>query len=480
MRTKERPAIRPSGSAGIAPLRAVALAVLACVAGGVQAQQAPDRQAAQSVQPVATQVAAIAPAPSPALAAPAAPVGQVVFAMGPARIVDAKGNSRAARSGDAIGQGERLYTGADGWMHVRMVDKAFVALRPESSLAVDLYEYDAAHPEASRIRLKLTEGNARTVSGKGGEAAKHQYRFNTPLAAIGLRGTDYTVLAGADSTRVSVSRGAVSVTPLRDGCSSDTLGPCATAGTRELAAGMPHAYLEVSTHNPRPNLVTPDEDPAGAARQNPSTRPTEPTADASKASSETNASTTTKDVAVAPIVTVGEVSAEKLVSAIDSERQMIWGRWSKWVQGEGAPALANLLGPEYEITVANEVFGLLRSTKGDIALPTQGWVDFNLANSEAYVVAGGVASAAQVERGSLNIDFRSRNFSTALAVGHAGGVEQLKAEGKIQAQGYLIADQARSNMRLQGALSRDASEAAYLFDKSIVGGSLLGAVRFTR
>jgi hypothetical protein len=405
---------------------------------------------------------------------PAAVAGQINFALGMAQLVGGDGAARPAQTGGAVREGEQLRTGADGWLHLRMVDDAFLALRPGSTLRVTRYAYDPARPQDSRIRLDLDQGNARAVSGRGGEAARRHYRFGTPLAAIGLRGTDYSVRVFDDVTRVSVRRGAVSVTPLGEGCSAAGLGPCDSALTRELSAQLPHAYLELSTRHPVPALVLPGQDPRGGAEQNPTAGPQEPQA--------------RTDVSPPPIGTLGEVAADQVVSAGNvlpppppaPPAALVWGRWSTWASGPGAPALTDLLNDDREIMVGNGVFGLLRDSAQPLDLATQGVVSFNLANSEAYTLIDGSLGPAQVRDGSFGVDFRQRTFETTLAVQHPGGRESLRAAGAVQWQGFLVADPTRSTMNLQGALSRDGAEAAYLFDKPIAGGELLGAVRWLR
>lgn len=414
--------------------------------------------------------AASAAGVAPAQEVPGA--GKVLFVSGPAHLIGSDGRQRPVEVGAQIRQGEQVRTGPDAYVHLRMVDNAFVAVRPQSRLAVQIYEYQAANPAASRIKLQLDTGNARTVSGKGGEAAKHNYRFNTPMAAIGLRGTDYTVVSTQDATRVSVSRGAVAVTPLGDGCAAASLGPCATAATRDLSASIPHAYLQVSSGAHLPVLVKPEQDPQGGAAQNPGNRPDEPRADA-KPEFELAG---TKDAAT-------QVAAEKLATGLTpveppAPAALVWGRWSTFAEGPGAPAVAELL-PGRQIMVSNQVFGLLRQA-GTATMPGQGSFDFKLAASEAYTVQGAELTPARVLGGSFNIDFVRRTFGTALSVQHGEGSEQLHAKGAVQWQGFLIADRALSNMNLVGAVANGGSEAAYLFDKTLTSGGLLGAVRWVR
>lgn len=401
----------------------------------------------------------------------AQPVGRITFAVGEAHITAADGSRRPAHAEAPVYEGERLDTGADGYLHLRMVDDAFAALRPGSVLRLTRYAFDPARPKASRIRLDLDTGNVRAVSGRGGEAARPHYRFATPLAAIGLRGTDYTVRVFDQVTRVSVRRGAVSVTPLGAACSGVGEGPCQTPLTRELTAQMPHAYLELSARNPMPVLVLPEQDPKGAAGQNPPPGPGEPQV--------------RSEVRTAPAEAVNEVRAGEALNAVPippppapPPAQLVWGRWSNWASGSGAPPVGSLLSDDREVMVGNDVFGLLRDSSRATALPTQGKVDFRLAGSEAYLLSGGSLSAAQVRAGSLGVDFRDRTFTTRLEVQHARGSESLRAAGDVQFQGFLLADPGRSNMNLQGALARDGSEAAYLFDKQVSDGTLLGAVRW--
>jgi len=423
---------------------------LSCLAAAAQAQQAPG-------------------------------AGTVVFVSGAAEIVTADGKRSPLQAGAQIRQGDQVTTGKDTYVHVRMIDNAFVAVRPQSRFAVELYEYDAARPAASRIKLNLHNGNTRTVSGKGGEAARQNYRFNTPMAAIGLRGTDYTVVSSSDATRVSVSRGAVAVTPLGSDCTSGSLGPCATGSTRELNASLSHAYLEVNARNLAPVLVRPEQDPQGGSGQNPANRPEEPHADGKgDMKSKDTANLVAADLLALGLTSTPVTPVETVVTPPPEPQQYMWGRWSGYAAGTGAPAMSTLLDGTRKIVSGNDVFGLLRNGPLPAEIPSQGAFNFQLAGSEAYLLANGALNPAQVTSGTFGLDFSQRTFNTTLAVAHGASVEQLSAVGKVQFQGLLIADTTRSNMNLSGAVSGSGMEAAYLFDKQLSSGGLLGAVRWVR
>lgn len=45
--------------------------------------------------------------------------------------------------------------------------------------------------EQSLVRFRLDRGVARAISGAAAEGARERFRLNTPLVAIGVRGTDF-------------------------------------------------------------------------------------------------------------------------------------------------------------------------------------------------------------------------------------------------------------------------------------------------
>jgi hypothetical protein len=294
-----------------------------------------------------------------------------------------------------------------------------------------------------------------------------------------------------DATRVSVSRGAVAVTPLGGGCTAATLGPCSTSATRELNASLSHAYLEVNARNLAPVLVRPEQDPQGGSGQNPAGRPEEPRADAKQdvkladkdAANQVAADRLTIGLA-APAPVPGPVETPPVVvqpAPPAPPAQYLWGRWSQFAaSGEGAPAVATLMDGKRQVAFGNGVFALLRSGALPKEIPSQGSFNFQLAGSEAYTLANGQLGPAQVTGGTFGVDFSQRTFNTTLAVAHGQATEQLNAAGKVQFQGLLLVDASRSNMNMSGAVAGNGMEAAYLFDKQLSSGGLLGAVRWVR
>jgi hypothetical protein len=132
------------------------------------------------------------------LAAQAA-AGQVLFALG--RVEIQRGNQTlAAARGAPVEAGDVISTGPTGLAQVRMQDGALLSLRYGSTLKVE--EYQAPAPASiapaagtapgGRSVLRLLRGAFRTVTGLIGRNPGDRYSVITPVATIGIRGTDYS------------------------------------------------------------------------------------------------------------------------------------------------------------------------------------------------------------------------------------------------------------------------------------------------
>lgn len=95
--------------------------------------------------------------------------------------------------GDAIEEKARLRTGADGEVVVHFVDEALLVIRPNSQIDVNYYRFTAGdHSSASAVRL--LKGGLRFVTGLIGKLNREEVKIFTPMATIGVRGTDFDTL----------------------------------------------------------------------------------------------------------------------------------------------------------------------------------------------------------------------------------------------------------------------------------------------
>lgn len=396
---------------------------------------------------------------APAWAMAAEPVGEVVFVAGGAEL-QRQGQSQGLGKGTRVYEGDLVRTAANGHIHLRMNDNGFIAVRPASSLQVRQYRYDPESAEQNRVLLHLESGTARTISGKAGESNRERYRFTTPVAAIGLRGTDYVVQAEAELTRVSVLKGAITLNPLGPGCSADLQSPCATPHMRELSARGPHAYLEIRMRGNTPQILLHENGKAGSTPGG-QPHPEEPQAK------------TEKEVLQA----LQDGKAEIQVPAVPESRRIVWGRWLH--VATPTPTLVSQVSPEREITYGHELFGLLRPVE-KVVLP-QGSVAMRYNTGEAWLKTGqGELVAVPLGQGTLRLDFDRRQFQTSLLAFAPGEPLRLHAQGNITFQGFLHGDPGRSNMNVLGAMTSHAQEAGYLFDTRHAQGTLYGATHWKR
>ena len=132
-------------------------------------------------------------------AIPAIPaIGVVTFAVGQvSRVPAGQPASKAMplQKDQALAVGDRLVTGPSSHVHVRFIDGGLVSVRDSSELVITQYSFDPDNPAASKVRFYLQGGVARSITGKAGQAAKDQFRLNTPVAALGVRGTDFAAFA---------------------------------------------------------------------------------------------------------------------------------------------------------------------------------------------------------------------------------------------------------------------------------------------
>lgn len=116
--------------------------------------------------------------------------GRVLSISGTAGVETAAGSYRVAAGGDSVFAGETLVTGADGRMQVKFVDNGLISLRSNTRFRIDEFEFE---PAAGRERsfFSLAKGGFRAVSGRIGKTHADDFRITTPVATLGIRGTDF-------------------------------------------------------------------------------------------------------------------------------------------------------------------------------------------------------------------------------------------------------------------------------------------------
>ena len=439
---------------------------------------------------------------------PTAVVGEVSLILGRAYL-ERDNERERIEAGSKVHVGDRVFTEAGGHVHVRFVDDALVSVRPSSTLDVVRYDYDAAKPENSAVKFELSEGVARAISGDAAKSARQRFRMNTPIAAIGVRGTDFVVSANSRSTRALVNEGAIIMAPYSSECSSDALGPCAVDAV-ELSQNTLQV-LELGSGNPAPRLIAATAGRELGEAEDASNNESN-SAEAQVASTESPDALDTNEVYLESVATtkiITEAAAAESgpapdeqpntpvvpdpvvpeipvvladftpTSALTAEStradQLVWGRWSS----NGSPSLLSLSLSDAregrDVTIASPSgFILYRNEPNGARVESGlGIVKFDLSAAEAFYDSANGIVAMRVAGGNLELDFVDRAFATELNLDHAAtGAIDFTANGAIADGGYLLLREDAKTV--SGAVATDGSAAGYFFEEQLEAGRIQG------
>lgn len=409
----------------------------------------------------------------------AAEAGRIVFVSG-----QVQSGQRNLAIGDAIQEGDEITTGAQGYVYLKTVDNGLLILRPASRARIVTYHVDKVNPTNTHIKFELLSGVARSVSGEAVKLARQNFRFNTPVAAIGVRGTDFTVATDQETSRVTVISGAIVVSGFSDTCVPGGAGPCEHNASRELAASQAGQMLQVkrgqavpqlmANNGSAPDVVAPprSDEPiskAGSAPGNPS----DVSLDPQKAGNLLHQAELAKNNVVAPVVPTEQDKNAVVVPATPEAQlsQLVWGRWQAVLDLPAQNDNTALAKAGNTLVAQNSNYSLFRSKGEQFQSPEQGSVAFTLKQSEA-VVRDSVTSAqtpATLQNGTLTVNFDKARFATAFQLVNLGMTSNLHAEGDVTRDGLLLGDSQFydkvTNMNVNGALSKsNGGTAAYIFD----------------
>jgi len=419
----------------------------------------------------------------------AAVVGTVQLVLGKATIESASGKlSRAAKPGSEVRVHDHIVTSTNGHVHIGFDDGALVSVRPDSRLEITRYDYDPARPELSTVKFDLIEGITRAISGDAAKSARQRFRLNTPIAAIGVRGTDFTVSAKAGSTRALVNEGTIVLAPFSADCRADAFGPCATDSIELSGETMEAIALDSST--PLPRLVpATDAQNLTAMRtglQQAIGRP-QGAEEASRAEDsgsrieEVSAVLVTNDAASDLVdsasVQISDFTPQQAIEIADvADRQLIWGRYSdSGLDGQERISLSfDEARNGREVTVGNLDYGLFRTENGSKRLDSGlTVVSFGLSSAQAFYNSSSGVVAMEVGGGTLGIDFQENSFATQLNLNHSlTGELEFVASGRLFDGGYFHSR--TEGQTIAGAVSLDGSEAGYFFEQQLLQGDIQG------
>jgi hypothetical protein len=119
------------------------------------------------------------------------PAGRIIAAVGAVTAERADGTSRPLRRRSEVYAGDILVTGPKATAQVRFTDNGLLQIQPNSRFQINEYRFSGKEDGSESAVFKLLKGGMRSITGAIGHTNKENYKVDTPVATIGLRGTDW-------------------------------------------------------------------------------------------------------------------------------------------------------------------------------------------------------------------------------------------------------------------------------------------------
>lgn len=124
------------------------------------------------------------------------PVGRVVWVKGVLKAIMPNQEERLLKKTSLIYEKDTLTTDAESQAQVVFSDNTLMTFREGTKFVISQYSYRPASGKKSvgKYIMNLIEGGFRTITGIIAKTNPEDYQVNTPVATIGVRGTDYAVV----------------------------------------------------------------------------------------------------------------------------------------------------------------------------------------------------------------------------------------------------------------------------------------------
>ena len=145
-----------------------------------------------------------------ALAGVAHATGTFDSVTGHVEMIGPSGSTVMATPGAAIQPGTTITTADGAQAVIKFDDGSAVILDMNTRFKVTAYRFNAAKPADGRSVFDFLKGAARFVTGLIAHTERANFALRTPMATMGVRGTDFDVASG--SLYISVNKGEVTAT----------------------------------------------------------------------------------------------------------------------------------------------------------------------------------------------------------------------------------------------------------------------------
>jgi len=143
----------------------------------------------------------------------ASPSGRITEVSGEAHITRADGTHMPATVGTPVYQGDVVETSKTGAVNIQFADNTYFAVSENARMSVDKFVYDSANHSGSSF-FSMLQGVFVYTSGLIGKADPGSVNIETPVGAIGIRGTVVAgqILPAGQESKITILDGAITFT----------------------------------------------------------------------------------------------------------------------------------------------------------------------------------------------------------------------------------------------------------------------------
>lgn len=181
-------------------------------------------------------------------------IAQMVWTKGNVIAVASDRSSRTLVRRSPIFLNDTVVTNATSTGEIIFTDGSVVSLRNNTTYSINQYHFDSqGRGSDNEYDASLSTGGFRTLTGWIPKNNPRGYKVNTPVATIGVRGTDYSIFYDAAGLAVRLNKGALVIAN--------------RAGQVELNHARNLVYAQISGLNHMPKITNA---PAPSIRSQPS------------------------------------------------------------------------------------------------------------------------------------------------------------------------------------------------------------------
>jgi hypothetical protein len=106
--------------------------------------------------------------------------------------IDRAGKRLPVKVGDTVMSADRVITGTDSAVGITLRDNTRLTAGADSVVSLDKYSFDST-THAGELDASVKKGTLAVVSGKLAATNPEKVSFRTPMATLGVRGTEFVI-----------------------------------------------------------------------------------------------------------------------------------------------------------------------------------------------------------------------------------------------------------------------------------------------